>query len=150
MVLGFVPSAAYRETYASLGCGMYPVNYPGKVLENRCVSCHADKNNRAPKIVGRALESSSNLTHPDKSLLLLAPLAKEAGGLGLCGNEFRDTSDPDYGKLLAASEVSAKRLRTDKRFDMEGFRPNRHYIREMHRFGILPEDLKPTDPIDIY
>jgi len=143
-------SATYPGTYASLGCGMYPVNYPGKVLANRCASCHADKNNRGPKIAGLALESSSNLTHPDKSLLLLAPLAKEAGGLGLCGNVFRDTTDPDYGKLLAAIEASAKRLRTDKRFDMEGFRPNRHYIREMQRFGILPEDLKPTDPIDIY
>ena len=26
-----------------------------------------------------------NLTRPEKSLLLLAPLAKEAGGYGVCG-----------------------------------------------------------------
>ena len=37
-----------------------------------------------------------------------------------------------------------------KRFDMPGFRPNEHYIREMQRFGILPKDLKPTDPVDPY
>ena len=37
-----------------------------------------------------------------------------------------------------------------KRFDMPGFRPNEHYIREMRRFGFLPKDLKPDDPIDVY
>ncbi len=37
-----------------------------------------------------------------------------------------------------------------KRFDMPGFRPNEHYVREMQRFGFLPKDLKPTDPIDPY
>ena len=25
-----------------------------------------------------------------------------------------------------------------------------HYTREMQRFGILPRDLKPTDPVDPY
>ena len=33
---------------------------------------------------------------------------------------------------------------------MPGFRPNEHYLREMQRFGILPRDLKPTDPVDPY
>jgi hypothetical protein len=33
---------------------------------------------------------------------------------------------------------------------MPGFRPNRHYIREMQRFGFLPKDLGPDDPIDHY
>lgn len=37
-----------------------------------------------------------------------------------------------------------------QRFDMPGFRPNKHYIREMKRFGILPQDLGPTDPIDVH
>ena len=33
---------------------------------------------------------------------------------------------------------------------MPGFRPNKHYIREMKRFGILPADLGLDDPIDVY
>jgi hypothetical protein len=37
-----------------------------------------------------------------------------------------------------------------KRFDMPGFRPNEHYIREMQRFGFLPKNLAPDAPIDIY
>ena len=45
---------------------------------------------------------------------------------------------------------AAAQLQKGKRFDMPGFRPNEHYIREMQRFGILPADLKPEDPIDVY
>ena len=33
---------------------------------------------------------------------------------------------------------------------MPGFRPTKHYIREMQRYGILPADLPPTGPIDPY
>ena len=44
-----------------------------------------------------------NLSHPEKSMILLAPLAKESGGYGWCKTEadesaavFRDNQDPDY------------------------------------------------------
>ena len=37
-----------------------------------------------------------------------------------------------------------------KRFDMADFRPNEHYIREMQRFGFIPKDLGPTEPVDVY
>jgi hypothetical protein len=33
---------------------------------------------------------------------------------------------------------------------MPGFRPNKYYLREMKRFGILPPDLAPDDPVDPY
>jgi hypothetical protein len=33
---------------------------------------------------------------------------------------------------------------------MPGFRPNKFYIREMQRFGFLPQDLSPSDPVDPY
>jgi hypothetical protein len=33
---------------------------------------------------------------------------------------------------------------------MSGFRPNRHYIREMQRFGFLPQHLDPNETIDCY
>jgi len=41
-------------------------------------------------------------------------------------------------------------LAEQKRFDMPGFRPNRHYIREMQRFGFLPQTLGADEPIDVY
>jgi len=33
---------------------------------------------------------------------------------------------------------------------MPGFKPNAAYIREMKKFGILPETLTPEDPVDPY
>ena len=33
---------------------------------------------------------------------------------------------------------------------MLDFRPRAEYIREMQRFGALPADFRPNDPIDIY
>jgi hypothetical protein len=91
--------------------------------------------------------------------VLLAPLAKEAGGLGLCGLKslrgaapplFAATSDPDYQKLLAGIEKGREQLETVKRFDMPGFRPNEHYVREMKSYGILPTDLPWSDLPDPY
>ena len=48
-----------------------------------------------------------NLTHPGWSLMLTAPLTKEAGGLGLCQDPqgaaiFLDQADADYQTLLKA------------------------------------------------
>jgi hypothetical protein len=33
---------------------------------------------------------------------------------------------------------------------MRGFRPNEHYVRELQRFGALPQNLSEEDPIDVY
>jgi hypothetical protein len=92
-----------------------------------------------------------NLSRPGKSLLVLAPLAKSAGGLQRCGKPiFADRTDPDYLKLLAAIEDAQKVLDRIKRFDMPGFRPRAEYIREMQRYGILPATLSQDTPIDVY
>jgi len=91
-----------------------------------------------------------NLSRPAKSLQLLAPLAREAGGYGVCGPVFRSTDDADFKILLAVINEAKEYLEKIKRFDMSGFRPAPEYIREMKRFGILPTDHKPGDPIDVY
>jgi len=99
----------------------------------------------------RMPQSLCNLTRPDKSLLLRAPLAQRSGGAGLCKPEvFATTDAADYQAILAAIRRAAARLTDEKRFDMPGFRPNDYYIYQMQRYGILPKDLKATDPIDVY
>jgi hypothetical protein len=145
-------SATYPGTYAALGCGMYPVALPYEAMVNRCGSCHDGKRSQtARKFDLNTLQSRCNLSRPEKSLVLRAPLAKENGGLGICGDDvFENTDDPVYQAMLIAIESSARRLNTDKRFDMPGFRPNKHYIREMKRFGILSADVGPADPINVY
>ncbi len=102
-----------------------------------------------------------NLTRPQKSPLILAPLAKEAGGLGLCrvregetkgqvASVFTDTEDPDYQKLLAVVRAAKFHLETIKRFDMPGFRPRDDYLREMKRYGILPANQSEKSFLDPY
>ena len=97
-----------------------------------------------------------NISRPEKSLFLRAPLAKEAGGLGLKMTKdgkpvFASKDDPDYKLILAMIEDGKKVLDTVKRFDMPGFRPPLPYLREMMRYGVLPWnfDLE-HDPVDPY
>jgi len=153
-------SATYPGTYASLASGTYYAALPyGKMIE-RCKDCHIrpnpDEKDR-PKLVsfGRSTSThvgtSYNISRPEKSFILRAPLAKEAGGLELCREVvFKDKSDPLYQRMLGAINAAHEKLKVGKRFDMPGFRPNEHYIREMQRFGFLPKDLGPDDPIDVY
>ena len=90
-------------------------------------------------------------------MMLLAPLAEEAGGYGWCKDKygqsvvFRDTNDPDYQTILNAVRAAKTRQERAGRYDMPGNRPNEHYVRWMKRFGILPENFDlAKDPIDPY
>jgi len=154
--------APYPGTYAALGTGMVGAGYDKAVLNRRCAECHGEKGREGTEARFRTdTELLANLTRPEKSLVLLAPLAKGAGGLDLCSKEpkkgsrakqaaaspvFADTADPDYRKLLAGIAKAKDRLEQEKRFDMAGFVPNRHYLREMQRYGFLPPDLDPARP----
>jgi hypothetical protein len=103
-----------------------------------------------------------NLSRPEKSLILLAPLASDAGGYALCRQRdekgassepvtvFADANDPDYQKILTLCREGKQHLEQIKRFDMPGFRPTPGYIREMQRYGILARDLPEDAVIDVY
>ena len=65
-----------------------------------------------------------NLTNPARSSMLQAPLAKSAGGWGLCRRTdgspvFADTSDADYKRMLQAIRVGKVRLYKVPRVDMD-------------------------------
>jgi hypothetical protein len=84
-------------------------------------------------------------------MLLLAPLARDAGGYGLCpGQVFANPQDPDYVAILGGVREAAHYLDTIKRFDMPGFVPRVDWVREMKRFGILPATHNPDAPVDYY
>jgi hypothetical protein len=181
----------YPGTYAALGCGMiggYGENnqdqsdrqWPSTIaaaeaIKRRCAYCHnrflplpvALSDNRnvppwhgQPGYVPRHLVF--NLSRPEKSLILLAPLSRKADGYGLCKQKgkvddpnepappFADTSDADYQKILALCVAGKKHLDKIKRFDMPDFRPLPSYIREMKRYGILSIDLPEDAKIDVY
>jgi hypothetical protein len=91
-----------------------------------------------------------NLSRPEKSLQLLAPLAKSAGGYALCGEVFASPGDPDYRRLLSGIQEARAHLESMSRFNLPGFRPEPEYVREMKRYGILPETHQVGDPINVY
>jgi len=141
------------------------------VVESRCTTCHDGK--KRPLVMdlditreqsrpqGKRMMSNHtrvNLTRPDKSLLLLMPLSKEAGGLDGCGRAnkprtpvFSDKNDPAYQTMLAYIKELHLAQDRNKRFNMEGFKPNEHYVRELKRYGIIPENFdRNRDSIDVY
>jgi len=148
--------ATYPGTYAALATGMVNVSANKAVLARRCAACHPGGKPRTDKHL------LLNLTRPEKSIVLLAPLARKAGGLELCKLKkgvkarnarvpvFADTRDPDYRMLLGDVARAKRALDRIKRFDMPGFRPNVHYLREMKRYGILPSSSDPARAPDVY
>jgi hypothetical protein len=150
----------------------------GAAIQRRCGSCHA-----GDRVLPRSLSDERdvsfwrpdpgdprlrlsrhlafNLTRPEKSLMLLAPLASEAGGHGVCRPRhdgatpegsavFSGTEDPDYQKILALCRTGKEHLEEIGRFDMPGFRPPGPYVREMKRYGVLPADLPAGTALDVY
>ncbi|MCP4452185.1 MAG: hypothetical protein GY809_12035, partial [Planctomycetes bacterium] len=147
-----------------------------KAIQQRCSGCHTG-NSILPKTLSDergvsfwrpdmrdprlrlARHAVFNLTRPDKSLMLLAPMAKAAGGYGICkttdtsGDEhpvFSDRDDPDYKAIWALCHAGKLCLEDIKRFDMPGFQPPQPYVREMKRYGVLPEAFDMDHPVDSY
>jgi len=145
-----------------------------EVVKDRCASCH-QKDNVLPTslsderglsfwrfdVEDPRLRMSRhivfNLTEPEKSLLLLAPLSEQAGGFGLCRDAegdpatvFAGADDPGYRTLLAMVAAGKGNLDAIKRFDMPGFRPRPQYLREMKLYGVLPLSHPDDAPVDPY
>jgi len=146
------------------------------VFNRRCAECHGNgKKHNIPTLStnrdfrgGPTGRKSSffahllyNLKRPDKSRVLLAPLAKDAGGWGGMkkskGKEvsheiFKNSKDPDYQTILKVISSGKDYIdNKDKRWHMAGFKPNSDYVREMKRYGILPEEFDvEKDPINIF
>jgi len=96
-----------------------------KRFEAKCAPCHGGLDylqNRHSTWV--------NLTHPEWSRLVNAPLSKSAGGLELCVEKggkpparFADRTDPDYLAMLEAITQGKDVLYAHPRMDMSGATP---------------------------
>jgi hypothetical protein len=153
------------------------VQAAAEVLKDRCGKCHtgglalpnspSDDRGMPPWAIQYGDPKTRftrhilyNLSRPEISLLVLAPLAKAAGGWGLCheaagkpsdaGGVIAGTQDAAYQVLLASVRDAAKHLDEIKRFDMPGFRPRDAYVRELKRYGVLPADQPSGAPLDPY
>ena len=168
----------YGQDGREVGSVPTPVNsWPetqamAEVVRRRCASCHADSENwpfRLPEtMVHQGLKFNVNwvfnLSKPEMSRMLRAPLSAEAGGQGRCrvrgedgnwagpANVFQTKEDPDYQTMLRGI-VRGREYVTgteSTHFSIRPFYPNPWYVREMQRYGVLPEDYVPGTPIDPY
>ncbi len=127
-----------------------------RVVKDRCAQCHKGAWWEKPGFLEGEIRNAGrrfNMTRPEKSMVLLAPLAKSAGGLGLCEAEepvFESKEDPAYRLLLDFVHKVQKQYGPPRWFQ-DGFKPRDFYVREMKRFGALDEDFDPSeDKLDPY
>jgi len=171
--------AALRNGPEQIRQGVAFSVFGSPVLNDRCRQCHApgkkaapipftmsqqeqDELRRKPNIAPyeRVVRKDDyrfaphillNASRPELSPLLLGPLPETAGGWGTCEHRYTGTSDPDYQTLLAALQEGKRRLDETPIFGTPEFKPNRQYIREMIRFGVLgPEYEQSNKPIDFF
>jgi hypothetical protein len=113
------------------------------VYRRRCGGCHAKTRAHHVPPVERGTPAPDhrwiNLSRPELSRVLSAPLSREAGGEGACAVEregkpagFADTSDPDYAAMLAAIKEGRAQMLAKPRVDMPGGKPEPYY-REFDR-----------------
>jgi hypothetical protein len=168
--LGSGMIGSYTENELDRSDLKWPAAAPAvDALKRRCGNCHgaekplpmtASDDQKLPPWEGLKLadlrrkfsrHTLYNLSRPEKSMLLLAALSHDAGGLA--SNDhivFKATSDPDYQNVLVYIRAAKAKLDEIKRFDMPGFVPRTDWTREMQRFGILPASHDQTKPVDYY
>lgn len=135
-----------------------------KVITERCDSCHMhkpDRKNGKQGWLNRSIAETGhrfNVSHPEKSLLLLAPLSKQAGGLDICkavegakatAPVFTSKDDPDYKVLQDFAKLISEQYQAPTFFE-EGYVPPIWFTRQMIDFGMLPATHDYDQPYDIY
>ncbi len=171
--------AALRNHEDQVREGSLHAAFASPVLNQRCRQCHA-RNRQAPPLPLAMSEQERsglvktlrlapyerivreddlrfsahvllNLSRPEYSPLLLGPLPKSAGGWGSCPHRFEGTEDAGYQALLADIRGRNRPFGEMSRYGTAGFKPNRQYIREMKRFGVLPAEFDlARDPVDAF
>ena len=97
-----------------------------------------------------------NLSQPENSMLLLAPLSRQNGGYGICRSTssgqavFENRSDSDYLVLLDMIQKCKSLLDGNPRFDTPGFRPSAKYVRALKQYGVLSPSADGTSRMDAY
>ncbi|MDH4239000.1 MAG: hypothetical protein OEW48_05525 [Phycisphaerae bacterium] len=171
--------AALRNAAEQVRQGQAVAAFHSPVLNVTCGQCHGPGKKAAPIPYGLSNEERAkyqrqqklapherivrdedsrfsahvllNVSRPDYSPMLLGPLAKSAGGWGTCEHQFSSKDDPEYRALLAAMQNGKRQMDQVARFGTTAFKPNRQYVREMKRFGVLkPEFNLDRGPIDIF
>jgi hypothetical protein len=117
---------AYPE---ATGCRrIYPADLDPvltEVASRRCAGCHEDG--------GVPRREWVRITRPELNPFLLAPLSRDAGGSGRCGEGvFASTDDPDYRRILGTFADVTRMMAERPRMDMPGARPAPEVCRDTY------------------
>lgn len=127
----------------------------------RCLTCHDSAAGFGRRVRRTKLNEPKhcwnlyNLSHPEKSTILRAPLRRDEGGWGWCRDAYGATmavgfstkEDPLYQQILGAIQAASRRQMADRnlRPELPGFVPNDNYVRWMKFWGVVPPDARPED-----
>ncbi len=170
--------APYAGTYAANGTGLlgwYYMNEPyrndldwpenqalSETMIRRCEECHPHDKSPLPRYLSENLHWPIfyNFSDPEKSRILLAPLTKTAGGIGLCFRQesngsrspvFENKEDPDYQTILKAIQRGQDYLfHESQHFSLGTIKPNPAYTKAMIKYGVLPKDFDMNQAYDVY
>ncbi len=110
---GFVDKRPERPAYDPAGDKALQKGLQA-VHERRCAACHK------PAEVTRI--DWIDLREPARSRFLAAPLARAAGGLGACGEVYKDGADADYREALGLARDAVARLWESPRRDVRSLK----------------------------
>lgn len=133
--------ANYAGTYAAAGSDF--LAYDARWPKDFCLKCHVNQSSYLHS------EGIYNLSRPETSLALLAPLAEEAGGWGVCRDKsgkpvFTTREDPLYRQIAECLQwASEQRVATNV--------PQECYFHELRIYGVLPSSFDPrSDSFDVH
>jgi hypothetical protein len=64
---------------------------------------------------------------------------------------FKTKNDPDYKRVLKALQLAKTRMDALPRYATPNFKPNRQYIREMKKYGVLDKSFDVSkNKIDVF
>ena len=135
-----------------------------EVFRESCASCHTGEKRLPDRISKDTRESKNwhftyaqrgkntprarlssgavfNLTFPENSAVLMAPLSSKAGGRAGTGGHtaiFASRDDPRYRRILKAIEKAKDYVENQNpRYDSPNYKPKGAYLRAMKRFSVM-------------
>ena len=149
------------------------VKQMAKSINSRCAMCHSEQKSLPTTISGNETQhlwnwlatypktnprnkmspnAVFNITIPENSPMLIAPLAKRAGGRADPKKPnshpviFNSKADPDYQAILSAIKRANKYITTKSpRYTSPNFKPTQDYIEAMQSSGVSKDFLESKD-----
>jgi len=136
---GEKPDGDIDLTFAPSGHIIFPRSYHSLMTTKGLIAHGNDADgNRPPRSIGSSASRLMKTLLPAHYKVKLSEHERRMVRLWI-------ETGAAYPGTCAAMEVKASA------FHVPDFRPNKHYVREMKRFGILPAEFDPAaDPIDVY